>query len=594
MSSFGLSAAVWAAIGFCIAAAPALADVPKVLIQGVSDARLRQDLERATGTAKTGPQSRFEARRRAESAAADIIAALRSQGYYEYSVEPDVGAGDTPQSVVKVTPGPRFTLAEPRIEWVGAAPVREAALAGESSIGLELGSPARAADVLAAEGRIVAAVIKRGYADAKIRPRQVVVDHGPRTVQPTFRIEAGSRVVMDGIRISSKGRTRQVFVGSLVPWKSGKIYDPDDVAELERRLRETGVYDNVSVALAPALDPDGPRPVIVSLTDKPRSTIELGANYSTGEGSGVDARWIRYNRFGLGDTLTFAGQIEDILSKGEIDLSLPDFRQPGQTLKLSTSIYRDDTSAFLENGVRVASDVQRHFTKTDLIDLGLSVDVTRDQEPNVINDILVTDYRNLLTFTLLGSITLDHSDDLLNPKRGWRASVTLEPTASFGEGPIDYVRAQSQVSGYWAFDPSGNTDLAARIHVGSILGGNIPGVPASRRFYAGGGGSVRGYAYQAVGPRFPDQTPEGGLSLLETSVELRQQLVGPWGVVAFVDSGVLGTRQSFDLSTVSTGVGFGVRYNLGFAPFRFDFAIPVQRRTNDAPFQIYLSIGQSF
>ena len=119
-------------------------------------------------------------------------------------------------------------------------------------------------------------------------------------------------------------------------------------------------------------------------------------------------------------------------------------------------------------------------------------------------------------------------------------------------------------------------------------------MPASRRFYSGGGGSVRGYAYQQVGPRFPNDSPEGGLSLLETSVELRQQVYGPWAVAAFVDSGVLGDHQTFDLSAAETGVGFGVRYNLGFAPFRVDFAVPLQKRSTDAAFQIYLSIGQSF
>jgi translocation and assembly module TamA len=308
----------------------------------------------------------------------------------------------------------------------------------------------------------------------------------------------------------------------------------------------------------------------------------------------VDGRWIVYNRLGVGDTVTFDLQAADILSKGEIDLALPDFSQAGQTLKLSTSIYQDDTSAYLETGARLGSDIQRKLGLKDLVDIGLSLDVSRDQEPNVVNDVLVTDYRRLVTVTGLVSATLDHSDDVLNPKRGWRLSVTTEPTASFGDGPIDYLKTQAQISAYWPFDPAGFTDLAGRIHVGDILGGNIPGVPASRRFYAGGGGSVRGYAYQEVGPRFPNNTPEGGISLLEGSLELRQQVYGPWAVAAFVDTGVLGTQQTFDLSTVETGVGFGVRYNLGFAPFRVDFAFPLEQRSGDAPFQIYLSIGQSF
>ena len=595
MRFFGLAAAL-VVISLGAAAAPARADVPKVQIQGVSDNHLRQLIEQAVGTSKAGPQSRFEARRRAEGAVDDVVLVLRSEGYYEYTVEPDVGEGDTPLSVVKVTPGQRFILGEAQIEWIGSEPVTEASLAGQSAIGLTLGGPGRAADVLAAEGRIVAAISKRGYADVEIRPREVIVDHEPHTLQPTFRIATGPRVVMDGVKLNSKGRTRPGWVSSLLPWKSGSIYDPDDIAELERRLRDTGVYDAVTVSLAPAAqtEPDGRRPVVVSLTDKPRSTLELGASYSTAEGSGVDARWALYNRFGLGDTLTFSAQVANILSKGEVDVALPDFRGAGQTLKLSASIYKDYTSAYLENGARLATDIRKQLNKTDSGDIGLSLDVSRDQEPDVRNNALITEYRRLVTITGLVSMTLDHADDLLNPKRGWRLTATLEPTASFGDGPIDYVRSQAQLSAYLPFDPLGNTDLAGRVHVGSVLAGTIPGVPAARRFYSGGGGSVRGYAYQEVGPRFPNNTPEGGLSLLETSIELRQKIVGPWSAAAFIDSGVLGTHQSFDLRATSTGVGFGVRYDLGFAPFRADFAIPLQKRPGDSPFQIYLSIGQSF
>jgi translocation and assembly module TamA len=591
-----LAAFFLVALGFGLQAAPSRADVPKVAILGVSDSRLRQELEQAAGTARAAPQSRFEARRRAQAAAADVTPVLRSEGYYEYAIEPDVAPGDQPQGVIKVTTGPRFVLAEPVIDWVGDPPVSAAVLAADSSIGLTIGAPGRAADILGAEGRIVTAVIKRGYADAKLQPREVVVDHATQTVQVTFHIQAGPRVLMDGVKIISKGRTRSNYVTRLPPWKSGSVYDPEDIAEFERRLRETGVYDSVSVALAPASQalPNGERPVEVSLTDKARSTLELGASYSTADGSGLDGRWIVYNHLGLGDTITVDAQVANILSKGEVDLALPDLRQAGQTLKLSASVYRDDTSAYLETGERIASDVQRKLDKYNLIDVGVSLDVSRDQEPNVVNDTLVTDYRRLVTITGLLSGAIDHSDDLLNPKRGWRVSTTLEPTASFGDGPIDYVKAQAQFSAYLPFNPSGSTDLAGRIHIGDILNGNIPGVPAARRFYAGGGGSVRGYGYQEVGPRFPNEAPEGGISLIEGSAELRQQVTGPWTVAVFVDSGVLGTHQTFDLSTVETGVGFGVRYDLGFAPLRVDLAFPLEQRPNDGPFQIYISIGQSF
>jgi translocation and assembly module TamA len=589
-----LAAAAFAATGGLAAACAAWADVPKAQVKGVADNRLRQSIERALGTAKNPPQSRFEARRRAEQAAADALAALRSEGYYEALVSPDVGEGDQPQSVVAVDAGLRFTLAEPFVSWVNDPPVPVAQIAGKAAIGLTIGGPGRAADVVGAEGRVVAAAQKRGYADAKADTREVVVDHIPRTVAPTFRIDAGPRVVMDGVNLTTSGRTRAAWVRSLLPWKAGDIYDPDNVAELEKRLRDTSVYDSITVALHPEADRDGRRPVDVNLVDRPKSTLELGASYSTAEGTGVDGKWTRYNRMGRGDTLILSAQVANILSNAGIELDLPNWRRAQRTLKLQTSVYNDHTSAYLERGFRVGADLEQRFGRNDFRTYGLSFDISRDEEPNVVAGKLIKRYRPLGTLTTLLSTSLDRSDDILNPRRGWRFEIRAEPTVSFGDGPVTYVRTQMQGSAYQSFDTAGNTVLAERLRIGSIFNGSIPAVPASRRFYSGGGGSVRGYAYQAVGPRFPDQSPEGGLSLIESSVELRQKITGPIGVVAFFDAGVLGATQTFQLNAPSSAVGVGARYDLGFAPLRADIAIPLNRRSGDAGFQVYLSIGQSF
>jgi len=75
---------------------------------------------------------------------------------------------------------------------------------------------------------------------------------------------------------------------------------------------------------------------------------------------------------------------------------------------------------------------------------------------------------------------------------------------------------------------------------------------------------------------------------------VRQSFGQQWGGVLFVDTGTIGATQYPNFKDVSTGVGFGVRYNPGFAPIRADIAFPLNRRTGDGAFQIYLSIGQSF
>jgi translocation and assembly module TamA len=163
-----------------------------------------------------------------------------------------------------------------------------------------------------------------------------------------------------------------------------------------------------------------------------------------------------------------------------------------------------------------------------------------------------------------------------------------------GEVNLPYLKVQTQGTAYYPLGREARTVLAARLHLGSIFNGTIPQIPASKRFFAGGGGSVRGYAYQAVGPRLSDGTPQGGSSLMEASAEVRHTLSRRWGVAAFVDAGAVGTNQFPGVNELAVGAGLGVRYNLGFGPLRLDVAAPLTKRRGEAPFQIYVSIGQSF
>ncbi|WP_332873072.1 autotransporter assembly complex family protein [Caulobacter hibisci] len=577
-------------------ASQARADEPSATITGVEDRALRESIQRALTESDGPPGSRSEARRRARDAADDAVAVLRAEGYYAYVVEPDVTEADPPRGVVKVTPGPLFVFADPRIDWSGEPPdegVRERAF---SVLGLTEGAAGRAAEVLGAEGRAVAQVQKLGYADAMADPRQVIVDHADHTVRPTFVIASGELVKVDGVELSTKGRTNIVWLRRLAPWTEGDVYDPEDIAELERRLRDTGVYDTVSVALASkdkAL-PSGLRPIQVTLADRASRTLEFGAGYSTSEGPGVDVKWIRYNRLRRADTTTITTQVAKLEKSLEGSVALPHWGRPQQTLKLTSKVFGETTDAYDETGATFSADLTRRLQATRYQTYGLSLDLSQTTELTTASGGTVGQRLNLATFTALTAYAWDHSDSILDPKKGWRVEARAEPTAITGDTSLVYIRTQAQGSAYLPFGDDAKTVLAGRVKLGAMLGGTMPEVPASRRFYSGGGGSVRGYAYQAIGPRLSDNTPQGGLSLFEASLEVRHRFTERWGGVFFLDAGAVGIEPTPSADDFSAGVGFGVRYDLGFGPIRADFAVPLEKRKGDPAFQIYLSIGQSF
>ena len=587
------TAAMIAAVGGRVG--PARADEPRAVVQGVQDKALRQAIEAYLGTSKRPAQTRFEARRRAEEAADDAVVVLRSEGFYDYAVAPDVTDDAKPRPLLRIDPGPRFTIADPEVSYVDAAPSAKAQADALQVLQLKPGAPARAADVVAAEGRIIASLQKDGYADASAGQREVIVDHADRSMHPTFRIDAKAPVRLGGVQVKTAGRTNPRWVAGLAPWRTGEAYEPDRVAELERRLLDTGVYSAVTVALAPQPDAQGLRPVMVSLADRPPARVSLGGSYSTREGPGVNGTLSLYNRLHRADTITLAAQYASILKRVDLTLSLPHWHAPQHTLELGATAYQDDTTAFRERDVGVHGDIQHRFAKTSFFTYGLSLDYSDDNEKTLVGDQIVGVQRQLTYVTGLLRLSLDHSDDPLDPKRGWRFDGRIEPTYGAGGGNPIFARTQAQVTRYAPFDKDGTNVLAGRLLFGTILSADANlDVPASRRFYAGGAASVRGYGYQAVGPRFPDNTPIGGESEVESSLELRHKLTRQIGLVAFVDAGAVGTKTYPDFKTASIGAGVGVRYDLGFGPLRADIGVPVNPRKGDAPFQVYISIGQAF
>jgi translocation and assembly module TamA len=136
--------------------------------------------------------------------------------------------------------------------------------------------------------------------------------------------------------------------------------------------------------------------------------------------------------------------------------------------------------------------------------------------------------------------------------------------------------------------------VAARARLGTIAGAERDRIAPSRRFYAGGGGSVRGFGYQELGPRDPVfDDPIGGRSLAEFALEARIR-VGNFGIVPFVDAGNIYTSELPKLDDLRFGAGIGVRYHSRFGPIRVDVGTPIDRRSGESRIAVYVSLGQAF
>ncbi len=158
----------------------------------------------------------------------------------------------------------------------------------------------------------------------------------------------------------------------------------------------------------------------------------------------------------------------------------------------------------------------------------------------------------------------------------------------------DFVSSRLEERGYLSLSDDNRFVLAGYGALGSVVGESLEDLPADKRLYAGGSGSVRGYAYQRAGPIDQFDVPVGGRSSLEFGAELRTRITPTIGLVPFIDAGNVYPTIYPDNGSLFYSAGLGVRYYTAIGPIRLDLAFPIAKRATDKAFQIYISVGQAF
>jgi len=341
----------------------------------------------------------------------------------------------------------------------------------------------------------------------------------------------------------------------------------------------------------PAKDPEL-ADVAVALEPAKLRTIAAEAGYSTGEGIRAEVSWTHRNLIRPEGAVTFrgvAGTREQYL--GAI-LRQSNFRARDQVLNANISASKVNRTAYEARTFGVGIGIERQtniiWQKKWTWSLGTELLASRERDSTKIAN---APRKTFFISAFPGTLNYDGSDDLLDPTKGFRIGLRLSPEVSRQSGTFTYARGQLDGSYYL---PAGNrVVLAGRIRVGSILGARTQSIAPSRRFYSGGGGSVRGYGYQLIGPRDAANTPIGGRSLTEFALEARVR-VGSFGIVPFLDGGNIYTSSLPKFSKFRLGTGLGARYYSSFGPIRIDVGTPLNRQRGDSRITVAVSLGQAF
>lgn len=561
----------------------------QVAFEGIDDAAFVERLERLSECVSQqgeGANSALHLRRRMTRDVEAFESLLRSEGYFWGRTSGEVVEDESGLSVVfTVKRKQRCTFGTISISAVDTTQGKRLVEMGAG--GLVTGEPARADVVRGAEAAILSKLRESGYPFPVIADRKTVVDSNTKTMDVSLVVDTGAHVVFGEVTITGLKHVRESVVTIEQPWLHGDVYDVRKMELYRKRLYDTGLFTVVQV-LATREIADGAVPVLVDVVERAQRTLGFGASYYSDEGVGVTAQWQHRNLWGEGRVLDLESQFSQQVQSLGARLTLKHFLIRQQELQFSVLAANEDLEAYDSEHVGGRVWLTRRLANPHMAaGVGVAVRFTEIEQFGERNSYQL--------FSVPTEVSWDNSDDLLDPTRGFRWRGQLEPFVNLGGESTEFLKSQFAASYYLSLDEVSTFILASRFKIGMLGGATTKNLPPDERFYAGGGGSVRGYPYQSLGPQFKDD-PLGGSSLLETSVEMRYRISETIGAVAFLDGGSAFDSEYPDFGeTVRWGAGVGLRYFSPIGPFRFDVAVPINKPDYvDESFQVYLSIGQAF
>jgi translocation and assembly module TamA len=417
------------------------------------------------------------------------------------------------------------------------------------------------------------------------------------SVDVTLIVEPGPSARFGEVQVTGTERVDPAYVRWMTGIEPGEEYDPDTLRRARLRLQELGVFASVSVAEADSVGDDGLLPIAFNLSERKRHLIGGGVSYSTIDGATLEGYWMHRNLFGHAESLRFDASVSRIFADGfGTDLSdlsyklATTFRRPGVftpdtdlTLKLAAE--REFVDTYESTTFSGKAGAEHRFSENLKTSTALNVERADIDDAFGSNEYFIV--------SLPSTLDYDLRDNKLDPTEGLRGTLDMEPLADVLGGTVA-LAARSSLSGYWSFSEDDRMVLAGRAAIGSIVGGSLSDIPATRRFFLGGGGSVRGYEYRSIGP-VSGGAVVGGLSFWEASAEFRFRATDRIGIVPFIDVGAAYEEPYFDFSEdIFIGAGLGLRHYTPLGPLRFDIAVPVHPELDFGEFAFYVGLGQAF
>jgi len=415
---------------------------------------------------------------------------------------------------------------------------------------------------------------ERGYFDGKMTQHNVEVDSDKNTANVLLQYESGIRYKFEAIAFPET-----VVADSLLekinPIDEGDAYISSKLLRLRNNLINSGYFDSATVT--PQIEQRQRGKVKVELTLEPvaKHRYTAGLGFGTDSGARASAGWENRYINKRGHRMSAETKLSQVKNSISFDYKMPFWSPTISEVGFNTELKQEDTDTSESQSLAIGSYYKTSrwgWQETGSLKLlRENYDVSQDDNTSI-----------LLIPGVAWSRTW--ADDTIYTKQGARLSLSL--TGANESLLSDTSFMQAVIRGKYIQSVSDNGRVITRAAIGATEVTEFERLPSSLRFFAGGDNSIRGYDYEALGPKGDDGEVEGGRYLAVGSLEYENMFWGNWGAAVFTD---FGNAMNSWSDPIEYSVGFGVRWRSPIGLIRVDIAQGLSEP--DKPIGFHIVIG---
>jgi len=508
----------------------------------------------------------------------EIHKALEVYGYYRGKVVKTLKLDEDCWSAeFNIDPGTAVSLRTVTVEIRGPGQQDERFKALMVRNPLQTGQPLEHVKYERYKKEIADLATRRGYLDGSYLTNRISVDPDQLTADITLIFMSGERYQFGPVIIDQDVVNSQL-IERFIDFNEGMPYDAERLTKLHEALLISDYFNTLDIRTVPRKEPIRDVQVTIRGTESRARTFTSGIGFGTDTGPKVRAGYRNRRRNKAGHQSGISASISPVISEIGLNYRLPLENPRAEWLNFDTGYRYEDTdtsrSKQAKFGIKRLQLRGARWLETEFIDIAY--------EDYDVGDTSGTSF--LLVPGISWSQTVTTGPP--RPRRGHRLNLQVSGTAEEIGSSVSFF--QADVLGKLIRPLWSSARIIARSEAGYTLTSNFNDMPVSRRYFAGGDFSVRGYDYQSLGPKDSDGLVIGGKNLLTGSVELDQRFAEKWSVAVFADAG--NAFDDFDAINLKFGLGAGLRWYSPLGPIRLDLAFPL---ADDAPdsFRIHITLG---